>query len=104
MNDPRATVDVVYALADRQIVVPVKFESGLTAGGAVAASGLAERFPEIARRELVLGIWGTAAVKDTLLRPGDRVEISRPLIADPRAMRRGLLEQGRVMGGARKDS
>lgn len=104
MNDSRETVEVVYALPDRQVIVSIGLESGLTAGGAVERSGLKGQFPEIGERKLVLGIWGVSATLDTELRPGDRVEISRPLIADPRDMRRDLLIEGRVMGGARKDS
>lgn len=95
-----AEIEVVYALADEQRVVTLALEPGLTAAGAVARSGLAEAFPEIAERELVLGIYGTRVASDRLLEAGDRVEICRPLELDPRDLRRELLKHGRVMGGA----
>lgn len=104
VSDDRETVEVVYALPDQQVIVSVGFVTGLTAAGAVERSGLRDRFPQIGLHDLVLGIWGSGADLDTVLRPGDRVEISRPLLADPRDMRRDLLTEGRVMGGARKDS
>jgi putative ubiquitin-RnfH superfamily antitoxin RatB of RatAB toxin-antitoxin module len=100
MTDRSAIVEVVYALPDSQTFVEVVYEAGLTAAVAVQRSGLPGLFPEIARCELVLGVWGVAVSSAHVLRPGDRVEISRPLLADPRAMRRDLLLGGRVMGGA----
>jgi putative ubiquitin-RnfH superfamily antitoxin RatB of RatAB toxin-antitoxin module len=48
----------------------------------------------------VLGVWGVEVEREFALKPGDRVEISRPLTVDPRVMRRELLDDGRVMGGA----
>lgn len=100
MTDSAATVAVVYALPDEQIIVTVEFSPGLNAAAAVRQSGLIDRFPELGGQELVLGIWGVGVDADRTLLPGDRVEISRPLVADPRDMRRELLQGGRVMGGA----
>ena len=94
------TVAVIYALSDEQAVVDLAFEPGMTATQAVARSGLIKRYPEIAARELVLGVWGIAVAPDQMLKAGDRVEISRPLVADPREMRRDFMTDGRVMGGA----
>lgn len=94
------TIEVLYALPDEQTIVELPFEAGMTALRAVERSGLAERYPEIARRELVLGVFGVAVGHGHVLAAGDRVEISRPLVADPRDMRRELLTDGRVMGGA----
>jgi putative ubiquitin-RnfH superfamily antitoxin RatB of RatAB toxin-antitoxin module len=100
MTEAAAVVEVVYALPESQNFATVAFEPGLTAAAAVLRSGLPGQFPEIARGELVLGVWGVAVNSGHVLRPGDRVEISRPLLADPREMRRELLLDGRVMGGA----
>lgn len=92
-------VSVVYALPDEQVIVTLPFRGGITAAEAVEASRLAERFPEIAERALVLGVYGLRVDPEHVLEPGDRVEICRPLVADPRDMRRDLLAGGRVMGG-----
>jgi putative ubiquitin-RnfH superfamily antitoxin RatB of RatAB toxin-antitoxin module len=72
----------------------------MTAAAAVARSGLTARYPEIGESELILGIWGVEVTPDWQLQPGDRVEISRALVADPRDLRRELVSGGRVMGGA----
>lgn len=98
--DPAASVEVLYALPGEQIIVEVPYEPGMTAALAVARSGLKESYPAIGEAELVVGVWGVEVDTAHLLEPGDRVEISRPLVADPRVMRRELMSDGRVMGGA----
>jgi putative ubiquitin-RnfH superfamily antitoxin RatB of RatAB toxin-antitoxin module len=91
---------VLYARPEEQLIVSVSFEHGMTAADAVERSGLTERFPEIGAQVLVLGVWGKEVSAAHELKPGDRIEISRPLKADPRDMRREYMTDGRVMGGA----
>jgi len=74
-------VEVVHALADRQQVVALSVAEGTTAGQAVAASKL----PAAGMR---LGIGGRIVAAVAVLRDGDRVELLRPLAADPREARR----------------
>jgi len=93
---PRA--EVVYATPSRQRVVAVPLAAGMTAMDAVTASGLLEEFPELAGRRLDLGVFGQVVPASRLLADGDRVEIYRPLKADPREMRRRLAAQGLTMG------
>jgi putative ubiquitin-RnfH superfamily antitoxin RatB of RatAB toxin-antitoxin module len=82
-------VEVVYALPDMQQVVAVPLPAtGLTVLEAVERSGLREQYPEIGRPELVLAVFGVVRDHSYALRPGDRVEILRPLRHDPRALRR----------------
>jgi putative ubiquitin-RnfH superfamily antitoxin RatB of RatAB toxin-antitoxin module len=100
VTDPGTHVQVLYALPEEQVIVELELAPGMTAAAAVVSSGLVERYPEIGREALVLGIWGVEVSPDRVLRAGDRVEISRALVADPRDMRRALLSGGRVMGGA----
>jgi uncharacterized protein len=83
------SVDVVYALPDRQRVVTVSMPAGgLTAQAAVEHSGLLDEFPELREQPLALGVYGTACAGDRALRDRDRVEIYRPLRVDPRTQRR----------------
>ncbi len=98
MVEEAATVEVVYALAERQWIVSVPLTDGLTAAEAVRRSALIEQHPEIGQRPLVLGLFGVRIEPGHPLQAGDRVEICRPLREDPRQMRRHLIEAGRVMG------
>jgi hypothetical protein len=89
VGERAAKVEVVYALPDRQRVVTLALpEAGLTAQAAFELSGLQDEFPELRDRSLVLGIYGTVCAPDRALRDRDRVEVYRPLRADPRAQRR----------------
>lgn len=81
-------VQVVVALPDRQEVAEVVLPEGATAAQAVAASGLAVRFPEIDFGRARLGLWSKPCAADTPLREGDRVEVYRELRADAKALRR----------------
>ena len=81
-------VEIVYALRDRQVLLALEVEGGTTARQAVERSGILQRFPEIDLVRAGLGIFGRVVSPDTPLRDGDRVEIYRPLIADPKNARR----------------
>ena len=82
------SVTVVLALPDRQEVVELRLEAGSTAGHALARSGLARRFPDVDLATAPLGIWSRPCGRETPLRDGDRVEVYRPLQADPKELRR----------------
>jgi putative ubiquitin-RnfH superfamily antitoxin RatB of RatAB toxin-antitoxin module len=84
------SVEVVYARPQRQRIVRVPYEAGLTAERAVELSGLLGEYPEILERPLVLGVFGVRVSRRYQLRSGDRVEICRPLQRDPRDRRRDL--------------
>lgn len=100
--DPEATaVEVVYALPACQRVVTVPLGAGMTALEAVHASGLLGEFPELDCVALALGIYGRRVESSQRLRPGDRVEIYRPLRIDPRAARRQAAESGGRRGARR---
>ena len=89
MADPDAlSVQVVYALPDVQAVVNLRLPPGATAADAVRLSGLCERFASIDPAGNRLGIFGQLCAPETRLREGDRVEIYRPLQADPKEARR----------------
>jgi putative ubiquitin-RnfH superfamily antitoxin RatB of RatAB toxin-antitoxin module len=96
-NEP---VQVVYATPDRQSVETVPWQAGMTALDAVEASRLLDGVARDEREQLVLGILGARVESDRVLGPGDRVEICRPLLVDPRDLRRELAASGQVMGGS----
>jgi putative ubiquitin-RnfH superfamily antitoxin RatB of RatAB toxin-antitoxin module len=91
-------VEVAYALPERQRVITLDFVAGLTAGEAVRASGISSEFPELATRPLVLGVYAEVVANTHPLRPGDRVEIYRELMVDPRDARRVRAAQVRGSG------
>ncbi|WP_367025959.1 RnfH family protein [Methylococcus sp. ANG] len=81
-------VEVAYARPDVQVIVPLGVAEETSAAAAIEASGLLEKFPEIDLAVNKIGIFGKACGVDQPLRQGDRVEIYRPLIADPKESRR----------------
>jgi putative ubiquitin-RnfH superfamily antitoxin RatB of RatAB toxin-antitoxin module len=81
-------VEVAYALPEQQILIELEVEEGATVQEAIARSGVAQRFPEIQVIPGYVGIFGKPVDLDARLREGDRVEIYRPLIADPKEARR----------------
>lgn len=81
-------ITVVYALPRQQIVRELELPDGSTVSAALRQSGLLEDFPAIDPRVTKLGIFGKTASRDDVLRPGDRVEIYRPLCIDARDARR----------------
>jgi putative ubiquitin-RnfH superfamily antitoxin RatB of RatAB toxin-antitoxin module len=90
-------VEVAYALPTKQIIIPVKVSDGITAEAAIVASGVLKQFPEIDLGINKIGIFGKLTKLDTPLRHLDRVEIYRPLIADPKEVRRQRAAEGKVM-------
>ena len=82
------SVAVCYALPDVSFLVQLEVASGTTIAQAIAASGVIARFPEIDLTRNKLGLFGKLKPADTVLRDGDRIEIYRPLQADPMESRR----------------
>ena len=90
-------VEVAYVLPKQQLIVPINVPEGATAEAAIIASGIMEKFPEIDLAVNKIGIFGKLTKLDTALRDLDRVEIYRPLIADPKEVRRQRAAEGKVM-------
>lgn len=96
-NEQNFLVEIAYALPQKQLIVPVRFYSGMTAEQAIQASGILMKFPEIDLSVNQIGIFGKLSKLDTMLRHLDRVEIYRPLIADPKEVRKQRAAEGKVM-------
>jgi len=97
MNANEILVEVAYALPHEQLIVPIKVNQGITAEEAIRTSGIMNKFPEIDLSVNKIGIFGKLAKTDTPLRHLDRVEIYRPLIADPKEARKQRAADVRVM-------
>lgn len=89
------SVEVAYALLEKQLIVPLQVPPGTNMLDAVIQSKIAEKFPDIDLENLSLGIFGKAEKKPEarILEPGDRIEIYRPLVADPKEMRKARAEK-----------
>ncbi len=91
-------VEVSYALPQRQELVKLTLPAESTVGAAIEASGLLAKYPEIdLEGKNKVGVYAKLARLDTVLRDRDRVEIYRPLIADPKAVRKKRAEEGKAM-------
>lgn len=89
----RIRVEVVYATRERQVLVALDVEPGCTVQEAIARSGLDREFPGMQVDPDALGVFGRKVPPDHVLSPGDRVEIYRPLVADPKEARRKRAEK-----------
>jgi putative ubiquitin-RnfH superfamily antitoxin RatB of RatAB toxin-antitoxin module len=94
-------VSVVYALPDRQTIVRLELPADASVADAVEKSGLVRRYKEISEHPLACAIYGRAVKPDSALREGDRVEILRPLLIDPKESRRQAASRERGRGKRR---
>jgi len=96
MSEPehRIRIQVVYALPERQWLVPLHVVAGTSAGEAVIASGLPQRVPDFAASTHTLAVYSQPVPSSYVLRSGDRLEILRPLRADPKQGRRERARRG----------
>lgn len=97
MSDEIIKIELVYALPDEQFLLSSEVPKGTTIAEAIKLSGIQEKHPEIDLEKGKFGIFGKLSKTDTVLREKDRVEIYRPLIADPKEVRRKRAEEGKVM-------
>ena len=90
-------VEVAYALPEQQVILTVSVPAGTNVEETIKRSGILERFPEIDLSQNKVGVFSKLTKLDALIRNKDRVEIYRPLIADPKEVRRKRAEEGKVM-------
>lgn len=102
-NADKFAVEVAYARPREQVIITLEVTPGTTVEQAVRQSGVLERYPELDLAVNKLGIFGKVAKPDSALREGDRIEIYRPLIADPKEVRKRRAEAGKTLKkGARE--
>jgi len=90
----KIVVEVAYALPEKQYLQRVTLEEGATIEQAIAASGLLTLRTDIDLSRNKVGIYSRPAKLQDRVRDGDRIEIYRPLTADPKALRRQRAEKG----------
>lgn len=88
LEQPAIDIEIAYASEDEQILLTLRVAAGATVGDAIRTSGIVGRFSGAAAGCCRVGIFGRLAGAETVLKDGDRVEIYRPLHADPKDARR----------------
>lgn len=99
-------VEIAYARPDEQAIIPVEVPEGTTLEQAILQSRIQERFPEIQLQTAKVGVFGKLSKLSATVRAGDRVEIYRPLLADPKEVRKQRAAEGKRMrkGGGELES
>lgn len=94
-------VSLVYAIAEKQWIHEARVARGTTAEELIEASGFIDTIETLRNQQLsnlILGVFSQKVAHDYLLQEGDRLEIYRPLTADPKEVRRQLALMGKTMG------
>lgn len=97
VEDNLFTVEIAYALPDEQVILEQEVTPDTTIEQAIHASGVLDKYPDIDLSTQKVGIFGKLKKPDQRLRAGDRIEIYRPLIADPREVRKQRAAEGKRM-------
>ena len=98
-------IEVAYALPEKQRIIKLEVSPGTTALEAVTQSGIDTFFDDLTLGpDLTLGVWGKSTTHDRVLQSGERVEIYRPLLVDPKAVRKARAEKAKAARGAADQS
>jgi putative ubiquitin-RnfH superfamily antitoxin RatB of RatAB toxin-antitoxin module len=87
MDEP-INIEVAYATPAKQSLIELTVPKGSTVEQGILASGITDIHPEIDLKTAKVGVWNRVCKPSVELQDGDRIEVYRPLIADPKAMRR----------------
>ena len=98
MSDSQIPVEVAFAAPDKQLILPIKVDEGTSVETAIEQSGILARFPEIDLSHYQVGIFSKVCKLNQSLRTGERVEIYRPLIVDPKESRRQRADKKQKTG------
>lgn len=90
------TIEVIYALPHEQRLLSTQVAEGATVEDGIKQSGILERYPELDLAQVKLGIFSKGTTLKAKLRDRDRVEIYRPLIADPKEVRKRRAAEGKA--------
>ncbi len=92
------TVEIIYALLKKQDIRQVQLADGTSLKEAIQASGMLQDYPEIDLNVNKVGIYNQVKTLEHIVQAGDRIEIYRPLIADPKQVRRKRAEKQKQQG------
>ena len=95
-------IEVAFALPDKQTLLELQIAEGTSVKDAIIESGIMARYPEIDLEVNAVGIWNRTCKLTDIPRDGDRIEVYRPLIADPKDVRRRRAEKAKEEGRADK--
>lgn len=96
MSD-RNSIEVVYALPHEQVLLKLQVPPDTTVAEAIRLSGVLQTYPDIDLARNKFGIFGKLTQAEAVLRDKDRIEIYRPLRADPKEVRRKRAEEGKAL-------
>jgi len=96
------SIEVVYGTPERQKILSIQVPENTTVERAIALSRMQDYFPDMEIDAARVGIWNRSCKLDDTVRHGDRIEIYRPLIADPKEIRRMRAEKAKEEGRADK--
>ena len=94
-NSEHIHIEVAYATPKEQLIIPLKVPITMTAEQVIEQSEIVKKFPEIDLKQNKIGIFSKPCALNTQLRDGDRIEIYRPLLADPKEIRKRRAAQGK---------
>jgi putative ubiquitin-RnfH superfamily antitoxin RatB of RatAB toxin-antitoxin module len=97
MSTEKINIELVYALPHEQTLLKLDVPLGTTIADGIKLSGILKKHPQIDLGNSKFGIFGKLSKADAVLREQDRVEIYRPLLADPKEIRRKRTEEGKAM-------
>ncbi|CAM3730813.1 RnfH family protein [Rheinheimera salexigens] len=95
-------VEVAYALPTQQSLLTLSVAADATVEQIIHSSGILQQYPEIDLSQLKVGVWSRTVKLTDTVKEGDRIEIYRPLIADPKDLRRRRAERAKEEGRADK--
>ncbi len=96
--DKKMRIEIAYATPDKQSILVVEIDASTSPREAVKLSGIKSEFPEIDLENAKIGVFGKLIADSYQLKEKDRIEIYRPLLADPKEVRRRLAAEGKTMG------
>jgi len=98
MSDSDISIEVAYATPEKQLIQVILVSPNIKPRDAIKQSNLKNEFPEIDYATVKIGVFGQLIAEDYQLKAGDRIELYRPLLADPKEVRRRLAAEGKTMG------
>jgi putative ubiquitin-RnfH superfamily antitoxin RatB of RatAB toxin-antitoxin module len=102
VNEDKLTIEVVYGVPHKQKILTLLVAAGSTVEQAIIDSGIITLFPEIDLSINKVGVWNRAVKLSEAVNDLDRIEVYRPLIADPKDVRKRRAEKAKLEGRADK--